>query len=132
MTIRLAGPIKVRYILDDNPDLSYLEQDYKSDGLTESQRQKYLAQDKQRLKNYYDGNWSAIGIKAEAQIQILNNPSSWILQTIHSGGLWGIESDSTKSYLEEVEQEEISELKHILRKLNVQISKDHPIEVIKE
>ena len=40
-----------------------------------------------------------------------------ICQTITSGGLWGIESDSEESYLRSVEQEELSDLRAQLYEL---------------
>ena len=40
-----------------------------------------------------------------------------VCQTITSGGLWGIESDSTPDYLSEIGQEEIEQLQEILQAL---------------
>ena len=37
------------------------------------------------------------------------------MQEITSGGLWGIESDSDKAYLGEIETEQLSELREQLR-----------------
>ena len=33
-----------------------------------------------------------------------------VIQRIQSGGLWGIESDSDKAYLKEIESEQLAEL----------------------
>lgn len=81
---------------DINPDPSYLEQEGFED----------------RLKAYRNGQFYFIGVRVLADIQIGN-----IIQTISSGGLWGIEDDSEESYLKEVEQEELSELREQLHSL---------------
>jgi len=46
-------------------------------------------------------NWYFMGISATAEVW---NPQSHVIQRIHSGGIWGIESDSEKSYIESEEQ----------------------------
>ena len=68
------------------------------------------------------GDWCYLGIRAEAEIignEQKDGPNKWhgVVQTISSGGLWGIESDSDRSYLEEVQEEELSNLKTELRAL---------------
>jgi hypothetical protein len=40
-----------------------------------------------------------------------------VCQTITSGGLWGIESDSDHEYLVEIGQQEVDQLKAILQTL---------------
>lgn len=87
------------------PDTSYLEQDEFSD----------------RLRQFNDGLFCYIGIIAEAEVNVQVNDGQayinrqiapqYLRQTITSGGLWGIESDSDASYLEEIEQEQLSELR---------------------
>jgi hypothetical protein len=63
------------------------------------------------------GDWCFIGIRAEAEIQLFHkpvhslDPGQTSIQTLTSGGLWGIESDSDREYLESVEQEELADLK---------------------
>jgi len=42
------------------------------------------------------------------------------IQTIDSGGLWGIESDSDSSYLNEIGKEQVEEVREYLRTLCVQ------------
>ena len=77
--------------LDDCPDGSYLEQG----GFEE------------RLEQYRDNQFYFIGIRAKAEVQFEDNGA---IQTLQSGGLWGIESDSDEDYLKSVEQEEIDQL----------------------
>lgn len=72
---------------------------------------KEARQDYERMLDYGNG-WVMVGIRAEAKLVI-----GGVIQTIKSGGLWGIESDSDESYLDEVRAEEESELQGILHEL---------------
>lgn len=69
--------------------------------------QKYGKQDFERMESLYNGNWCFIGIIAKAEIRT----ESGTMQVIRSGGLWGIESDSEKSYLDEVGKDELENLR---------------------
>lgn len=80
---------------------------YKGDTL--SNQLKYMEQDYQRMEALNRGDWCFIGIRAKAEI-VLNE----VTQSIHSGGLWGIESDSESCHLKEVEREELEGLKREL------------------
>jgi len=75
--------------------------------------QKYGKQDFDRMESLNNGNWCFIGIIAKAKIVTENGT----IQTIRSGGLWGIESDSDKSYIAEIEQEQLAELRKELTAL---------------
>lgn len=83
--------VRVREIIDTEPDTSYLEQK----GF------------ERRLQEYQRGKFCYIGIRAEALVQLTGE----LTQRISSGGLYGIESDSDKSYLAEVQRDELSNLK---------------------
>ncbi len=83
-------------VRDDSPDASYLEQDGFED----------------RLKAYRNDEFSFIGIRAKAVYSVRG-----VLQTVYSGGLYGIESDSGNDYLKEVAQEELKEVGAILMEL---------------
>lgn len=72
-------------------------------------------QDWKRMEDLYKGEWSYIGIIAKAKIIL---PSGTI-QTIHSGGIWGIESDSEHSYIKEEEQNQLADLKQDLLALGI-------------
>ena len=52
-------------------------------------------------------DWCFVGLRAEAEVQT----GSDVVQRITSGGLWGVESDSGKDYLDTVAREELSQLK---------------------
>ena len=101
--------IEVIELVDEQPDLSYLKQYFASNDPTEKQ---YAKQDKARLEEYDQGYWSMIGIRAKAVITI-----NGTLETIETAGLWGIESDSDSSYLEEIGKEEKIELAEMLKEI---------------
>jgi len=96
-----------------NPSFNYItKQDKPADGLTPDEVRKYVRQDYERMERLNAGDWCYTGIRAEAEIQtgpFLGTIDT--IQTITSGGLWGIESDSDRSYLESVQQEELANLK---------------------
>ncbi len=60
-----------------------------------------------RLHRLERNDWCFLGIIAKAEII---SPAG-IIQTVRSGGLWGVESDSDKSYLNDVEKEELHSLR---------------------
>lgn len=77
--------------------------------------------DYERMEGINNQNWYYMGISAEAEIAIpvqhnkgcVPGHESYYSMTQHitSGGLWGVESDSDASYIKEIEQEQLSELK---------------------
>lgn len=89
---------------------------------------KYLLQDYERMESYNNQNWCYLGLRASCDI-VLKSWGKWDndtqmfsggcgpIQTITSGGLSGIESDSDKSDFEEIEQEELAELREQLKAL---------------
>jgi len=64
--------------------------------------------DFERMESLVAGNWEFIGIRGEAEIE--GSPHYWT-NPITTPGLWGIESDSGKSYLKEVADEELAQLR---------------------
>jgi len=72
-------------------------------------RRKYTLQDYARAESLNRGDWYYIGIRAVADVVI-----GGVCQTLASGGLWGIESDSGEDYLAEVGRDELAELKKVL------------------
>lgn len=70
------------------------------------------AKDFDRMEALNAGDWSFIGIRACADVTIGETR-----QSIYSGGLWGIESDSEESYLAEIERDEMADLRTILYEL---------------
>ena len=108
-----------------NPSFNYVDKHGKLvDGNTAEEVRKYVRQDYERMESLNRGDWCYIGIRAEAEVGIEGKEPSrryhfegWTMQTISSGGLWGIESDSGNDYLQSVEQEELSELRAQLKEL---------------
>jgi len=84
----------------------------------------YALEDMRRLESFGD-RWVTIGIYAKARIVIGN-----VLQTIRSGGLWGIESDSDESYIESIEVEELADLITILAELGFAQEEMDEVEVV--
>ena len=75
-------------------------------GKPQADIKRYTEQDYERMESYNRGSWHMIGIWADAQVALTGN----VVQTIRSGGLWGIESDSYNGYLVDVEKEQLDEL----------------------
>jgi hypothetical protein len=82
---------------------------------------KYGKQDFKRMEEYTRGEWCFIGINAYAEVSYSIGNGNRRLETFTSSGLWGIESDSGE-YLEEVAEEELTDLKSHLEQFNVNIS----------
>ncbi len=66
-------------------------------------------QDYQRAEAYNRGDWTVLYCYARATVVIGS-----ISQTMRSGGLGGVESDSDASYFEEIKQEELATLRDVL------------------
>jgi len=79
---------------------------------------RYMDEDTKRLREH-GVTWWMYGIRASAEIVVC--PPEWngtgVCETIRSGALWGIESDSEVSYMHGVGEEELSQLGDILRAL---------------
>jgi len=101
---RRAAPrvdsIRVRVMHDEDPDTSYLDQDDPNFS--------------DRREAFQRGDFSFVGVRAEAEVVI-----EGVVQTLTSGGLWGIESDSDKEYIEDVALEEYDSLRDILKSVGV-------------
>jgi hypothetical protein len=104
-----------------NPSFNYIDANGKPEkGETPETVRKYTLQDYERMESLNRGNWCFIGIRAEAEI-VIPQPGdkglAGICQEISSGGLSGIDSDSDRSYFEEIEAEELSSLRQQLTAL---------------
>ena len=124
--------VRVESRVDDSPDLSWIGEYSNDPGKNaidrqergDMQRGEYrycnielsgedtgnpesVEQDYQRLEAFNQGQWWEIGVVAKATVQL--RPDGPI-QTLHSGGLWGIESDSEDGYMNEVKQDELAAL----------------------
>lgn len=99
----------VRIVVDQDtdPDPSYLDQEEFED----------------RRREYERGDFGFVFVRAEADVVIGD-----LVQTLRSGGLYGIESDSDESYISEVAAEEWSSLRDVLKAVGVPTS-ELPVEV---
>ncbi len=84
-----------------------------SRGLSEDYARHYCRRDFERMETY-GKDWWMLGIWAEANV-VINN----VIQTVSSGGLFGVESDSKGDYLIEVAREEIVSLKAIMEAMGL-------------
>ena len=100
--------VRVKHLVDDNPDLSFLESGNKDDAI--------------RLTNY--GNtWEMLGIQAVAEVSYpLNSKGDRRIECFSSGGLWGIESDSDDDYIKEIEQGQLNDLKEHLTFFGIDVT----------
>jgi hypothetical protein len=128
--VKRLGKVTIRHILDEDPDLSYLQHEMDGDRIVSSCAYSnediellgletvkgYIEEDRQRLKAFYRDDWWMIGIRAEAEV-LTGEGLCWLCNTVSSGGLWGIESDSGKAYLKEVADDELSSLRDTLKEL---------------
>ncbi len=75
--------------------------------LPDAEIRKYCQQDYERAEALNDGQWHYVGVIAKAVVR----SASGVSQTLRSGGLWGIESDSGKEYFAEIRAEQLSDLR---------------------
>lgn len=97
------GSVKVKWLPDMEPDLSWLDQTDVDMG------EGFEANSKER-KASYGSSWEMLGCVATAEVSYPIGGGSRRIQRFTSGGLWGIESDSDKSYMAEVEAEQLADL----------------------
>ena len=123
MTNIRIDKFEIQWILDESPDLSWLEQ---SD---EEMGDGFEKRSKQRLESYGD-EWVMMGCVARASVSYplngsdasYNHPDYRRLESLTSGGLWGIESDSSDEYRLEVESGQRAELIDHLQAFGVDTS----------
>jgi len=99
-----------------NPSFNYVTKDGRpADGLTAEDVRKYTRQDYKRMERMNRGDWCYLGISATAQIGIPqgSQPRSFLLQSLTSSGLCGVESDSG-NYIQEIEKDQLAELRDVL------------------
>lgn len=105
--------VRIMSAYDESPDLSWLEDESRYEGVSPRQAAKYRERDQERLRTYGD-QWWMVGVWAEADVIV-----EGVIQKIRSSGLWGIESDSDKGYFQSVAKEEYANLVDILKQMGV-------------
>ncbi len=100
-----------------NPSFNYVGRSGELiDGNTSEEVRKYVREDYDRMESLNTGHWCYIGIRAVAEVGISTDGGhTFKLDKLTAGGLWGIESDSDRSYLESVERDELADLKDTLK-----------------
>jgi hypothetical protein len=101
LTIR---EVKLNWIADENPDLSWLDQ-------TDDEMGEGFEKQSVGRKESYGQTWEMLGCVARAVVAYpLESNIGTRLQAFTSGGLWEIESDSDEGYLRAIEDEQLIEL----------------------
>jgi hypothetical protein len=94
-----------------------------SRGVAEEMARAQIRQDFRRMESYGD-SWAIIGIEAEAVVKYrLGSGGDWRIERLSSGGLWGIESDGGGDYIEEVEHDELKDLREHLQRFGIRVNK---------
>ncbi len=77
----------------------------------------YIEADYARYESYNADAWHMVGVYAVAEVEI-----NGTVQTIRSGGRWGVESDSGEAYFATLRQGELAQLSEILASLGLSAS----------
>jgi hypothetical protein len=97
-------------MVDENPDLSYLGE--------YSSRPETVHIDREER-----GDWHMVGIRARVTLELPTSQGGTIEHTVESPGVWGVESDSDKAYIDEIFAEECSVLAEMIEALgNVELT----------
>jgi hypothetical protein len=116
--------VKLEWLNDDSPDLSWLDQSDSEMG------EGFETQSNQR-KESYGNSWEMLGCVAKAQVSYpCGTNGERRLEWLTSGGLWGIESDSGKEYLREIELGQLEDLACHLCAFGIEISAEQLEELI--
>jgi hypothetical protein len=92
--------IRIVVLDDDEPDTSFLDQD----------------EFKDRRAEYDRGDFKFVGVRADAEVTI-----EGVVQTITSGGIWGVESDA-EGQIRMLAEDEYADLRKILTSIGVSTS----------
>lgn len=79
------------------------------------------AADRDRLAAFQEGAWHLIGIQAKADI-IVRRDGRPVAKSVTSPGMWGIDSDSDESYLDDVFAAECDRLADMIEALGVTVT----------
>jgi hypothetical protein len=98
--------VTVSRLRDEDPDVSYLAQDYSDHTATE--RGELIRRDVDRLASFAAGEWFMVGIAVGIRKQTSSNWADGGPE-VGRASIWGIESDSDESYLVSTEAEMVTE-----------------------
>ena len=126
--------IRVKWVIDESPDVSYLESTLSEDGKTiisscrytqeeldkhPIRTRRYIREDMGRLEKFNSGELQSYGCIAEAEISYPLTDDNRRIEWLTSGGVWGIESDTNREYREIIADEQLDDLKGHCERLNV-------------
>lgn len=94
-------------------ELRYFNPSENYKGEPEADVRKYVRQDYERMEKLNAGYWWFFGVRADASVILV--ASEGIAQDITSGGMWGFESDMSKSDVDEAEADQLAELRDQLK-----------------
>lgn len=106
----IVTAIRVVIEHDDDPDLSWLEQEcFNAAQEGSTLPNEGLNYGRDRIAAYNRSEWHCIGVVVEVDYECLSCRETHMST---SAGLWGIESDSDRAYLASVAEDELFELGH--------------------
>ena len=143
--------IKIKHIVEEQPDLSwlgtysntptehYIDRQERGDmGRNEFRyfnlgcgELEYLEKDYERAESYNNQQWCCIGIVAEATVSYHKGAGCSRLETLSSGGLWGVESDSG-DYLDTIADDELEDLRDHLKEFGISCADEDWIELCEQ
>jgi hypothetical protein len=136
--MKKISEIVIQKVNDDYPDISYLGtfsntpaaqfSILRSEEITGVEKGTYpyfnaanVDSMEQAMENYqralaFDrGDVVSLGVRAAAHVKTSANGKEWMLHTIKTGGLYGVDSDSEQDYFSEIATQELAELCDVLR-----------------
>jgi len=102
--------VYVEVVADEDPDLSHLTQDY-VEVADLDERERYLAQDRERVAAYERDEWSMVGVRLVGEVTWDREGHIDSPLELRSAGVWGIESDSGRDYALETGREQEDDLR---------------------
>jgi hypothetical protein len=72
----------------------------------------------ERKRRWEQGEWWMTGVRAAAKVRWYDESAPdghYLIETISTPGLWGVESDAGEEYLDEIYREELTTLRDMLK-----------------
>ncbi len=103
------GKYAIEHDLNDHRTFNYFNAD-------NVENMKQAKQNYKRVMEYENQQVCDYGIIAEAEISTsIYNETTFLINTLTSGGLWGVSSDRGESEFKEAEKGQLEELKEVLK-----------------
>lgn len=98
--------VVIEVVEDDNPDLSYLQQEY--EGISDDGNERYKAETAARLESYLE-DWHMVGVRATAILYHTYNQKTATVHRVTTAGAYGYEVEYTENTSELLETRVIRE-----------------------